>query len=121
MARLAAASGLRYKLLSHPEEGRAYIVLGAPIACLAREAERIALPVQLRADMEERLRRTVGHEGVIGRPEAAAKPGRFSEREGGTEAYAPYRRRVHDLFQLAAPPLFFSSAQVPPVTARNRP
>ena len=35
----------------------------------------------------------------------------ISLREGGVEAYTPYRRRVHKLYQLAAHPHFFSCAQ----------
>jgi len=40
-----------------PRRSQAYLLIGAPLARLAREAERIHLPVQLKSGLEERLRR----------------------------------------------------------------
>ena len=100
--------GLHSKIVYAGEH--CYLLLGAPLARLAREAERIKLPVQLKSGIDERLRR----EKLPYDENDADADGTTAEvvsREGGFEAYAPYRRRVHKLFQLAAHPYFFSCAQ----------
>ena len=100
-------------------------MIGAPLARLAREAERIKLPVQLKSSLEERLRRErrasavdvdeppEGDDEASGAAATAegGAAGEMISREGGDHAYAAYRRRVHKLYQLAAHPHFFSCAQ----------
>ncbi|KAL1507864.1 hypothetical protein AB1Y20_007472 [Prymnesium parvum] len=102
----APSAALRLKLLHHPAAGHAYLLVGAAPARLAREAERICLPIQLAPQLERRVSAAADDDDA-----AAAAAARGGEREGGDEAYAPYVRRVHDLFQRAAPPRFFSCAQ----------
>ena len=115
----APSVGLHSKIVYAGE--RCYLLLGAPLARLAREAERIKLPMQLKSAIDERLRREKmpyaserrgGGGGRRGDADETAEPDEeIVSREGGLEAYAPYRRRVHQLFQLAAHPHFFSCAQ----------
>ena len=104
------SAGLQSKLVYAGDE-YAYLLVGAPLARLAKEAERIKLPVQLKSGLEERLRRerraSADDDEDSPRPRGDGMP----SREGGGEAYASYRRRVHKLYQLAAHPHFFSCAQ----------
>ena len=101
-------------------DGARYLMLGARLSRLAREAERMGMPVQLKADIEARLmaERALADAGkknaadrLASQLAALDEAKGASELEGGGHAFAPYRRRAHDLFQLAAPPRFFSAAQ----------
>ena len=114
----SASVGLHSKVVYAGERQHCYLLIGAPLARLAKEAERIRLPMQLKAGIAERLRREkapfspsddADDEGEGEGGGGAAGAG--LSREGGYEAYAPYRRRVHELYQLAAHPRFFSCAQ----------
>ena len=129
----APSVGLHSKLVyAGGKDGaeHAYLLIGAPLARLAKEAERIKLPMQLKSGLEERLKRerellATGAEDELesprgaaavsprsaGAPSAAGAVDGIVSREGGGDAYAPYRRRVHKLYQLAAHPHFFSCAQ----------
>jgi hypothetical protein len=102
-------------------DGSRYLLVGARLARLTKEAERIGMPVQLKADLEvrlsaERALTAAGKKNAADKlasqlaSQLAAVDG-ASEVEGGGFAFAPYKRRAHDLFQLAAPPRFFSAAQ----------
>ena len=57
VARVKAAHvGLQTKLLSHPGGGgQLFLVLGAPLGRLAREAERIGMAAQLKPEIEKRM------------------------------------------------------------------
>ena len=70
------SAGLQSKLVYAGDE-YAYLLVGAPLARLAKEAERIRLPVQLKSGLEERLRRERrSHRGFLqpGGRGAAALP-----------------------------------------------
>ena len=111
----APSVGLETRLVWHPTvENVAFLLVGASLPRLAREAERIDWPMQLRPGLEERLHleREQQH---VGQDEAAAEAvaaelEALEALDGRDTAYAPYRRRVHRLYQLGAPPHVFACA-----------
>ena len=117
VARVRANSvGLQSKLLEHHKgKKHTYLVLGADIGRLAKEAERVGLQAQLKPELEKRLLIDKARERGVRLEDLTTKYDddvELSELElGAGEAYAPYRRAVHGFFQLAAAPSFFSCQQ----------
>eukprot|EP00966_Prymnesium_polylepis_P038175 884971-Prymnesium_polylepis.1 len=52
-----ANAGLELRLVHHKQGEWAYLLIGAPLMRLAREAERVGLPVQLKPNIHARLGR----------------------------------------------------------------
>jgi len=117
VARVRANSvGLQSKLLAHPKSKKhTYLVLGADLGRLAKEAERVGMQAQLKPELEKRLLIDKARERGVHLEDLTTKYDddvELSELElGAGEAYAPYRRAVHGFFQLAAAPSFFSCQQ----------
>ena len=116
VARVQAAHvGLQTKLLSHPGGGgQLFLVLGAGLGRLAKEAERIGMAAQLKPEIEKRM--ALDKAAEQGRELSARSRSKYGDAElseacGGKEAYAPYRRATHRYFQMAAAPHFFACSQ----------
>ena len=116
VARVKAAHvGLQTKLISHPGGGgQLFLVVGAGLGRLAKEADRIGMVAQLKPEIEKRM--VIDKAAELGREVTELSQSKYGDAElseacGGREAYAPYRRAVHRYFQMAAPPHFFACSQ----------
>ena len=116
VARVKAAHvGLQTKLISHPGGGgQLFLVVGAGLGRLAKEAERIGMVAQLKPEIEKRM--VLDKAAELGREVTEMSQSKYGDAElseacGGREAYAPYRRAVHRYFQMAAAPHFFACSQ----------
>ncbi|KOO35990.1 d chain transport protein [Chrysochromulina tobinii] len=95
----APSVGLETRLVWHPTaENVAFLLVGASLPRLAREAERIDWPMQLRPGLEERLHlereQQHGGQDEAAAEAVAAELEALEALDGRDTAYAPYRRRA---------------------------